>query len=220
MLGVVPNSLLPVVVTLGLGVIAGWRHDEDMNAALSLNRGTVGRNVMYFETGQGSALSAGAHHGVDQQTLEARAYAVCRPFKPLLVNTVVGFIGPEYLYDGKEIIRAGREDHFCGKLMGLPLGCDVCYTNHAEADQNDMDTLLTLLAAAGVTYIMGIPGADDVMLNYQSTSFHDALYVREVFGLKRAPEFEAWLQRMRIAGADGRLLPQTGGYPLLSFADA
>jgi len=193
---------------------------EGREAALSLKRGTLGDNVMYFETGQGSALSAGAHHGVDQQTLEARAYAVCRPFKPLLVNTVVGFIGPEYLYDGKEIIRAGLEDHFCGKLMGLPLGCDVCYTNHAEADQNDMDTLLTLLAAAGVTYIMGIPGADDVMLNYQSTSFHDALYVREVFGLKRAPEFEAWLQRMRIAGADGRLLPQTGGYPLLSFADA
>jgi ethanolamine ammonia-lyase large subunit len=190
---------------------------EGYDAALSLHRGTVGENVMYFETGQGSALSAGAHHGIDQQTLEARAYAVCRPFKPLLVNTVVGFIGPEYLYDGKQIIRAGLEDHFCGKLMGLPLGCDVCYTNHAEADQDDMDNLLTLLAAAGVTYIMGVPGADDVMLNYQSTSFHDALYVREVFGLKRAPEFEDWLQRMRITGSDGRLMPQQAGHPLLAW---
>jgi ethanolamine ammonia-lyase large subunit len=180
---------------------------EAREAALSLGRGTVGSNVMYFETGQGSALSAGAHHGVDQQTCEARAYAVARAFDPLLVNTVVGFIGPEYLYDGKEIIRAGLEDHFCGKLMGLPLGVDVCYTNHAEADQDDMDTLLTVLAAAGVSYVMGVPGADDVMLNYQSTSFHDALYVREVFGLRRAPEFEAWLARMGIAGPDGRLLP-------------
>jgi ethanolamine ammonia-lyase large subunit len=179
---------------------------EAREAALSLGRGTLGSNVMYFETGQGSALSAGAHHGVDQQTCEARAYAVARAFDPLLVNTVVGFIGPEYLYDGKEIIRAGLEDHFCGKLMGLPLGVDVCYTNHAEADQDDMDTLLTVLAAAGVSYIMGVPGADDVMLNYQSTSFHDALYVREVFGLRRAPEFEAWLARMGIAGPDGRLL--------------
>ena len=156
-------------------------------AGLSLRRGTVGNNVMYFETGQGSALSANAHHGVDQQTCEARAYAVARTFDPLLVNSVVGFIGPEYLYDGKEIIRAGLEDHFCGKLLGLPLGVDVCYTNHAEADQDDMDNLLTLLAAAGVTFIMGVPGADDVMLNYQSTSFHDALYVRDLFGLKRAP---------------------------------
>jgi len=190
---------------------------EGYDAALSLHRGTVGENVMYFETGQGSALSAGAHHNVDQQTLEARAYATCRPFKPLLVNTVVGFIGPEYLYDGKQIIRAGLEDHFCGKLMGLPLGCDVCYTNHAEADQDDMDNLLTLLAAAGVTYIMGVPGADDVMLNYQSTSFHDALYVRDVFGLKRAPEFEAWLQTMGITGADGRLAPQRSGHPLLAW---
>jgi len=190
---------------------------EGYEAALSLRRGTVGNNVMYFETGQGSALSAGAHHGIDQQTLEARAYATCRPFKPLLVNTVVGFIGPEYLYDGKQIIRAGLEDHFCGKLMGLPLGCDVCYTNHAEADQDDMDNLLTLLAAAGITYIMGVPGADDVMLNYQSTSFHDALYVRDVFGLKRAPEFEAWLQAMRITGADGRLIPQSAGHPLLAW---
>lgn len=155
--------------------------------------GQVGANVMYFETGQGSALSAGAHHGVDQQTLEARAYAVARRFEPMLVNTVVGFIGPEYLYDGKQIVRAGLEDHFCGKLLGLPMGCDVCYTNHAEADQDDMDTLLTLLGAAGVNYIMGVPGADDVMLNYQSTSFHDALYVRRVLGLRPAPEFEAWL---------------------------
>src|SRR6185503_15516430 len=169
---------------------------EAQAAALSLQRGSVGDNVMYFETGQGSALSAGAHHGVDQQTLEARAYAVARRFRPLLINTVVGFIGPEYLYDGKQIIRAGLEDHFCGKLMGLPMGCDVCYTNHAEADQDDMDALLTLLGAAGVTYIMGVPGADDVMLNYQSTSFHDALYLREVMGLKRAPEFEEWLERM------------------------
>ena len=155
--------------------------------------GTVGTNVMYFETGQGSALSASAHHGVDQQTLEARAYAVARHFKPMLVNTVVGFIGPEYLYDGKQIARAGLEDHFCGKLLGLPMGCDVCYTNHAEADQDDMDTLLTLLGAAGVNYIMGVPGADDVMLHYQSTSFHDALYVRKVLGLSPSPEFEAWL---------------------------
>jgi ethanolamine ammonia-lyase large subunit len=191
---------------------------EGREAALSLKRGTVGDNVMYFETGQGSALSANAHHGVDQQTIEARAYAVCRPFKPLLVNTVVGFIGPEYLYDGKQIIRAGLEDHFCGKLMGVPLGCDVCYTNHAEADQDDMDTLMTLLGAAGVTYIMGIPGSDDVMLNYQSTSFHDQLYLRDVLGLKRAPEFAAWLLEMGITGPDGRLRPQTGGHPLLAAA--
>ncbi|MCS0497076.1 ethanolamine ammonia-lyase subunit EutB [Ancylobacter sp. MQZ15Z-1] len=189
---------------------------EGYEAALSLKRGTLGENVMYFETGQGSALSAGAHHGVDQQTLEARAYAVARPFKPLLVNTVVGFIGPEYLYDGKQIIRAGLEDHFCGKLMGVPLGCDVCYTNHAEADQNDMDTLMTLLGAAGVTYIMGIPGSDDVMLNYQSTSFHDQLYLRDVLELKRAPEFEAWLQSMGITGPDGRLKPQGAANRLLS----
>lgn len=191
---------------------------EGREAALSLKRGTLGDNVMYFETGQGSALSANAHHGVDQQTLEARAYAVCRPFKPLLVNTVVGFIGPEYLYDGKQIIRAGLEDHFCGKLMGVPLGCDVCYTNHAEADQDDMDTLMTLLGAAGVTYIMGIPGSDDVMLNYQSTSFHDQLYLREVLGLKRAPEFEAWLQAMGITGPDGRLKNHRGNHPLLAAA--
>ena len=168
---------------------------EAQAAALSLSRGTVGDNVMYFETGQGSALSANAHHGVDQQTLEARAYAVARRFKPLLVNTVVGFIGPEYLFDGKQITRAGLEDHFCGKLLGLPMGCDVCYTNHAEADQDDMDALLALLVAAGVNYVMGVPGADDIMLGYQSTSFHDAIAMRELFGRKPAPEFEAWLRR-------------------------
>ena len=182
-------------------------------AGLSLKRGTVGDNVMYFETGQGSALSADAHHGVDQQTLEARAYAVARAFSPLLVNSVVGFIGPEYLYDGKEIIRAGLEEHFCGKLLGLPLGVDVCYTNHAEADQDDMDNLLTLLAAAGVNFIMGVPGADDVMLNYQSTSFHDALYLRDLFGLKRAPEFDAWLVQAGIADGDLRIRDQGGRLP-------
>ena len=182
-------------------------------AGLSLRRGNVGNNVMYFETGQGSALSANAHHGVDQQTLEARAYAVARAFDPLLVNSVVGFIGPEYLYDGKEIIRAGLEDHFCGKLLGLPIGVDICYTNHAEADQDDMDNLLTLLAAAGVTFIMGVPGADDVMLNYQSTSFHDALYVRDLFGLKRAPEFDDWLFRAGLSDAAGRLAPDSGRLP-------
>ncbi len=192
---------------------------EGFEAGRALKRGTAGQNCMYFETGQGSALSANAHHGVDQQTLEARAYGVARVYEPLLVNTVVGFIGPEYLYDGKQIIRAGLEDHFCGKLLGVPLGVDVCYTNHAEADQDDMDTLLTLLAAAGVTFIMGIPGADDVMLNYQSTSFHDALYVREVFGAKRAPEFEAWLEAMAITGPDGRLLPASGNHPLLGFVE-
>jgi ethanolamine ammonia-lyase large subunit len=175
--------------------------------------GSVGENVMYFETGQGSALSSGAHHAVDQQTLEARAYAVARHFKPMLVNTVVGFIGPEYLYDGKQIIRAGLEDHFCGKLLGLPMGCDVCYTNHAEADQDDMDALLTLLGAAGVNYIMGVPGADDVMLNYQSTSFHDALYLRRVLGLRPAPEFEAWMegdgfQRLALEACDPEGLPE------------
>src|SRR6267154_4982829 len=162
-------------------------------AGLSLKRGTVGNNVMYFETGQGSALSANAHQGVDQQTCEARAYGLARHFQPMLVNTVVGFIGPEYLYDGKQIMRAGLEDHFCGKLLGLPMGCDICYTNHAEADQDDMDALLTMLGAAGVNYIMGVPGADDIMLNYQSTSFHDALYLRKMFSLRPAPEFETWL---------------------------
>jgi ethanolamine ammonia-lyase large subunit len=189
---------------------------EAREAALSLGRGTLGDNVMYFETGQGSALSADAHHGVDQQTCEARAYAVARAFEPLLVNTVVGFIGPEYLYDGKQIIRAGLEDHFCGKLLGLPMGCDVCYTNHAEADQDDMDALLTLLGAAGCTYIMGIPGADDIMLNYQSTSFHDALYLRQALGLRPAPEFEAWLEEMRIFDGARRLQPVAGHHPLLS----
>jgi ethanolamine ammonia-lyase large subunit len=171
---------------------------EAREQALELRRGTVGNNVMYFETGQGSALSANAHQGVDQQTCEARAYGLARHFEPLLVNTVVGFIGPEYLYDGKQILRAGLEDHFCGKLLGVPMGCDICYTNHAEADQDDMDALLTMLGAAGVNYIMGVPGADDVMLNYQSTSFHDALYLRSVFGLRPAPEFEAWFEQVRL----------------------
>ena len=190
---------------------------EAHEAGLALKRGGVcadgrtGQNVMYFETGQGSALSANAHHGVDQQTLEARAYGVARHFKPMLVNTVVGFIGPEYLYDGKQIARAGLEDHFCGKLLGLPMGCDVCYTNHAEADQDDMDTLLTLLGVAGVNYVMGVPGADDVMLHYQSTSFHDALYLRRVLCLRPAPEFEAWL-----AGAHFQRLASEAPERLLS----
>ena len=179
---------------------------EGYEAALSLKRGTLGQNVMYFETGQGSALSANAHHAVDQQTCEARAYAVARQYKPLLVNTVVGFIGPEYLYNGKQITRAGLEDHFCGKLLGLPMGCDICYTNHAEADQDDMDVLLTLLANAGINYIMGIPGSDDIMLNYQTTSFHDALYVRTLLGLKPAPEFAAWLEQMQIMRQHGQRL--------------
>jgi ethanolamine ammonia-lyase large subunit len=179
---------------------------EGYEAGLSLKRGSVGNNLMYFETGQGSALSANAHLGLDQQTCEARAYAVARHFKPFLVNTVVGFIGPEYLYNGKQIIRAGLEDHFCGKLLGLPMGCDICYTNHAEADQDDMDKLLTLLGVAGVNFIMGVPGADDIMLNYQSTSFHDALYIRQTLGLLPAPEFACWLQRMGLfAEQDGQL---------------
>ena len=186
---------------------------EAREAGRSLRRGTVGCNLMYFETGQGSALSANAHHGVDQQTCEARAYSVARAFDPLLVNSVVGFIGPEYLYDGKEIIRAGLEDHFCGKLLGLPLGVDVCYTNHAEADQDDMDNLLTLLAAAGVTFIMGVPGADDVMLNYQSTSFHDGLYVRDLFGLRRAPEFDDWLVRTGLVDSAFRPGGHAGQLP-------
>jgi ethanolamine ammonia-lyase large subunit len=180
--------------------------EEAREAALSLNRGTVGDNIMYFETGQGSALSANAHFGVDQQTCEARSYGVARCFKPLLVNTVVGFIGPEYLYNGKQIVRAGLEDHFCGKLLGVPMGCDVCYTNHAEADQDDMDTLMTLLGVAGCNYFMGVPGADDVMLHYQSSSFHDALYLRQVLGLRPAPEFEAWLEAMGLMH-DQQLLP-------------
>ncbi|MGQ0511902.1 MAG: ethanolamine ammonia-lyase subunit EutB, partial [Betaproteobacteria bacterium] len=191
-----------------------------MDEAYELGRrlGTArGPNIMYFETGQGTALSANAHSDADQVTMEARAYGFARRYRPFLVNSVVGFIGPEYLYDGKQIIRAGLEDHFCGKLLGVPLGVDVCYTNHAEADQDDMDALLTLLGAAGVTYIMGVPGADDVMLNYQSTSFHDALYLREVMNLKRAPEFEAWLERMGIVGADGRLAGEAPP-PLLAAA--
>lgn len=171
---------------------------EAHEAALSLNRGTVGNNVMYFETGQGSSLSANANFGLDQQTCEVRAYSVAKKFNPLLVNTVVGFIGPEYLFDGKEITRAGLEDHFCGKLLGLPMGCDICYTNHADADQNDMDNLLTLLGVAGCNFIMGIPGSDDIMLNYQTTSFHDALYARRVLNLKAAPEFSVWLEKMEI----------------------
>jgi len=181
--------------------------DEAHQAARELGRGGDQAGLMYFETGQGSALSAEAHRGVDQQTLEARAYGVARRYRPLLVNSVVGFIGPEYLFDGKQIIRAGLEDHFCGKLLGLPMGCDVCYTNHAEADQDDMDALLTLLATAGCTYVMGVPGADDVMLHYQSTSFHDALYVRRLLGLRPAPEFETWLERMGIMDRAGRLVP-------------
>jgi ethanolamine ammonia-lyase large subunit len=181
---------------------------EAREAALTLNRGTIGQNLMYFETGQGSALSANAHHGVDQQTLEARAYAVARAFSPLLVNSVVGFIGPEYLYDGKQIIRAGLEDHFCGKLMGLPMGVDVCYTNHAEADQDDVDALLTLLTAAGVNFVMGVPGADDIMLGYQSTSFHDALAMRELLGRRPAPEFETWLSRQGLLDRESRVRPR------------
>lgn len=179
---------------------------EAYEAGLSLNRGTVGSNLMYFETGQGSALSSNAHHGVDQQTCEVRAYAVARYFKPFMVNSVVGFIGPEYLFDGKQIIRAGLEDHFCGKLLGVPMGMDICYTNHAQADQDDMDTLLTLLGVAGITFIMGVPGADDIMLNYQSTSFHDALYLRRALGLRPAPEFEAWLIQQGIMGIDQKRL--------------
>jgi ethanolamine ammonia-lyase large subunit len=192
--------------------------EEACQAGLSLKRGTVGDNVMYFETGQGSALSANAHHGMDQQTCEARAYAVARRFRPLLVNTVVGFIGPEYLYNGKQIIRAGLEDHFCGKLLGLPMGCDICYTNHAEADQDDMDSLLTMLGVAGVNFIMGVPGADDIMLNYQSTSFHDSLYIRRVLGLKRAPEFESWLERMGVIDAAGELTESRASERLLPHA--
>ena len=185
---------------------------EANEAGRSLKRGTVGDNVMYLETGQGSALSAHAHLGtggkpVDQQTLETRAYGLARALEPLLINTVVGFIGPEYLYDGKQIIRAGLEDHFCGKLLGLPMGVDVCYTNHAEADQDDMDTLLTLLGVAGAAFVIAVPGADDVMLGYQSLSFHDALYVRQALKLRPAPEFEAWLAGLGMADADGRILP-------------
>jgi ethanolamine ammonia-lyase large subunit len=170
---------------------------EAAQAARELHRGTIGQNVMYFETGQGSALSADANHGIDQQTCEARAYGLARLFDPMLVNTVVGFIGPEYLYDGKQIRRAALEDHFCGKMLGLPMGCDVCYTNHAEADDDDVDAILTMLGAAGVNYIMGVPGADDVMLNYQSTSFHDVLFLRRIFNLRPAPEFAEWFESLR-----------------------
>jgi ethanolamine ammonia-lyase large subunit len=174
--------------------------------ALELNRGTTGNHCMYFETGQGSCLSANAHHGIDQQTCEARAYAVAREFNPLLVNTVVGFIGPEYLFDGRQILRAGLEDHFCGKLLGLPMGCDICYTNHAEADQNDSDNLLGLLGIAGCNYIMGVPGADDIMLGYQSTSYHDAHFLRQTLGLRPAPEFEEWLLKFGLISESGQLL--------------
>jgi ethanolamine ammonia-lyase large subunit len=192
----------------GFGINLGILR-EAQEAGLALGRGTVGTDLMYFETGQGAALSAGAHFGIDQQTIEARAYAVARAFKPLLVNTVVGFIGPEYLYDGKQIIRAGLEDHFCAKLLGVPMGCDVCYTNHAEADQDDMDTLMTLLTAAGVTFVITVPGADDVMLNYQSLSYHDLLYLRSTFGVRPAPEFEAWLEKMDMVDRAGRMkLPE------------
>ena len=190
--------------------------DEAYAAALSLKRGTIGQNVMYFETGQGSSLSANAHEGVDQQTCEARAYAVARQYNPHLVNSVVGFIGPEYLYDGKQIIRAALEDHFCGKLLGLPMGMDICYTNHAEADQDDMDNLLTLLGVAGCNFIMGVPGADDIMLNYQSTSFHDALYVRKVLNKKAAPEFEQWLTQQGIMDEKGNRLAIKASHFLLN----
>lgn len=189
---------------------------EAHEMGLALRRGTVGSNVMYFETGQGSCLSSNSHHGVDQQTLEARAYGVAREYAPLLVNTVVGFIGPEYLFNGKQIIRAGLEDHFCGKLLGLPMGCDICYTNHAEADQDDMDTLLTLLGVAGCNFIMGIPGADDIMLNYQSTSFHDSHYLRQVLGLEPAPEFSEWLRQMKIFGPGNRMASISGRHALLN----
>ncbi len=193
---------------------------EAYEAGLSLNRGTIGNNVMYFETGQGSSLSANAHEGVDQQTCEARAYAVARIFKPHLVNSVVGFIGPEYLYDGKQITRAALEDHFCGKLLGLPMGMDICYTNHAETDQDDMDNLLVLMGTAGCNYIMGVPGADDIMLNYQSTSFHDALFVRELLGLNPAPEFESWLYKQGLTDDQGKLISSKSNHPLLKYINA
>jgi ethanolamine ammonia-lyase large subunit len=200
----------------GFGITLGLLA-EAHDACRAARRGTLGGQCMYFETGQGSALSANAHHGVDQQTCEARAYAVARAFDPLICNTVVGFIGPEYLCDGKQIIRAGLEDHFCGKLLGLPIGCDVCHTAHAEADGDDMDTLMTLLAVAGVTFLIGVPGADDVMLGYQSLSFHDLLYLRETLGLRRAPEFEQWLARMELVDDAGRLLPVSPRHPLLAI---
>ena len=190
-------NITPVLLEFTDGICLDLLNEAKAMAD-SLPAGTCGNHRMYFETGQGTALSANAFHGVDQQTCEARAYAVAKQFDPLLVNTVVGFIGPEYLFDGKQIIRAGLEDHFCGKLLGLPMGCDICYTNHAYADQNDMDNLLTLLGVAECSFIMGIPGSDDIMLNYQTTSFHDALYARKVLGLKPAPEFEQWLMEMQI----------------------
>jgi len=191
--------------------------DEGYEAVKSLHRGTVGDNCMYFETGQGSALSSDANFGVDEQTCEARCYAVARRYHPLLVNTVVGFIGPEYLYDGKQITRAGLEDHFCGKLMGVPMGCDICYTNHAEADQDDMDNLLLLLGVAGVNYVMGIPGADDIMLGYQSTSFHDVIATRKMLGKKPAPEFEKWLEDMKLFNRDGRILQASPTHALMKL---
>ncbi|MCX5236111.1 ethanolamine ammonia-lyase subunit EutB [Streptomyces prunicolor] len=190
-------------VTLGL-------LDEAYEAAKALGRGTVGSNVMYFETGQGSALSADAHHGVDQQTVEARAYAVARRYDPLLVNTVVGFIGPEYLYDGRQILRAALEDHFCGKVLGLPMGLDICYTNHADADDDDIATMLTMLGVAGASFVICTPGGDDIMLNYQSASYHDALYLREVLGLRPAPEFEAWLGSIGLLGEGGEIRDVSG----------
>lgn len=194
---------------------------EAHEATLALKRGNLGDNVMYFETGQGSALSANGHHGIDQQTLEARAYAVARRFRPLLVNSVVGFIGPEYLYNGKEIIRAGLEDHFCGKLLGVPMGVDICYTNHAEADQDDMDILLTLLGNSGCNFIMGVPGADDIMLNYQSTSFHDAAATRRLLGLTPAPEFQTWLEKQGIANrASSGLQPIRASNRLLNLPES
>ncbi|WP_030942200.1 ethanolamine ammonia-lyase subunit EutB [Streptomyces sp. NRRL S-646] len=196
-------------VTLGL-------LDEAYEAALALDRGTVGRNVMYFETGQGSALSADAHHGVDQQTVEARAYAVARRYDPLLVNTVVGFIGPEYLYDGRQILRAALEDHFCGKLLGLPMGLDICYTNHADADDDDVATMLTMLGVAGASFVICTPGGDDIMLNYQSASYHDALYVREVLGLRPAPEFEAWLESSGLLDEGGGIR-EVASHPLTAI---
>lgn len=202
----------------GFGVTLGIL-SEAYDAARNLARGTIGDNVMYFETGQGAALSAEAHHGVDQQTVEARAYAVARHYKPLLVNTVVGFIGPEYLYDGKQIIRAGLEDHFCAKLLGVPMGCDVCYTNHAEADQDDMDALMLLLGTAGTTFLIGVPGADDVMLNYQSLGFSDILTARALLGLRPAPEFARWLERMGLYDCkrERALLPSPAGTRLAAM---
>jgi ethanolamine ammonia-lyase large subunit len=195
---------------------------EAHEAALALGRGTIGNDVMYFETGQGAALSADAHFGMDQQTIETRAYAVAREFKPLLVNTVVGFIGPEYLFDGKQIIRAGLEDHFCGKLFGLPMGVDVCYTNHADADQQDMDNLLVSLCAAGTNFVICVPGSDDIMLNYQSLSPHDAIFARETLGRPPAPEFSAWMQKMGVTDAKGHMLEQSllGERSLLALTEA